>query len=179
MCFNFASPNGFSSFNNIFCNIESFTKHMQSFTWGFQKQSPPQSDQMLLTVNSGSEMVQAKHFSGRNTFWSSLITKSREENFLGIPTLSFGGFCLHMANQNGRFGGTIFLMAPKAIQEFKNISSPTFACQSRPKSIFFRHMFCLYHSWARIHCTAMLTINRSFAPLWSKMRFIWQCKIHP
>ena len=34
-------------------------------------------EQRLHTVNSGSEMVEAKHVSGKNIFWSTLTAKSR------------------------------------------------------------------------------------------------------
>ena len=33
------------------------------------------------TMNSGSDMVQAKHVSGRNIFWSTLIAKCQGEKY--------------------------------------------------------------------------------------------------
>ena len=39
----------------------------------------------------------------------------------------------------------------RTIYEFKNFSSPAFNCQSRPKYIFSRDMFSLYHFWAWFH----------------------------
>ena len=37
--------------------------------------------QDIHTVNSGSEMVEAKHVSGKNIYWSTFISKSKERKF--------------------------------------------------------------------------------------------------
>ena len=50
-----------------------------------------QSSRQAHTVNSGSEMVEAQHVSGKNIFWSTLKAKSRGGNFFEFLHCPFEG----------------------------------------------------------------------------------------
>ena len=110
--------------------------------------------QSIHTVNSGPEMVEAKPVSGKNIYWSTCIGKSKERKNVWLPTLSFWATS-QTAPASQPIGLDFMVHVSPALKrtmyEFKNFSSPAFSCQSRPKYIFSRDMFCLYYFWAWIH----------------------------
>ena len=111
-------------------------------------------------MNSGSEMVEAQHITGKNI--GILVYLHRQlqgkKNFW-LPTLSFWATS-QTAPASQPIGLDFMVHVSPALKrtmyKFKNFSSPAFNCQSRPKYIFSRDMFCLYHFWAWIHGVSRL-----------------------
>ena len=96
---------------------------------------------------------------GKTCLWKKYILvylhrqKQGKKNFW-LPTLSFWATS-QTAPASQPIGLDFMVHVSPALKrtmyEFKNFSSPAFNCQSRPKYIFSRDMFCLYHFWAWIH----------------------------
>ena len=95
---------------------------------------------------------------GKTCLWKKYILvylhrqKQGKKNFW-LPTLSFWATS-QTAPASQPIGLDFMVHVSPALKrtmyEFKNFSSPAFNCQSRPKYIFSRDMFCLYHFWAWI-----------------------------
>jgi len=85
--------------------------------------------------------------SGKNIFWSTLITKVRGKIFLNCYNVT----CTMKSSLNGLLANAISQVAPTDNVRIQNFSSLAFSYWSRPKCIFSRYMFCLYHFLARIH----------------------------
>ena len=81
--------------------------------------------------------------SGKNIFWSSLITKFRGGKNFEFPHCPFEGPAdIHHIIQP-KWPVPFSRKIQRTMQEFKNFSSLVFSNKSRSKYIFYRDMFCL------------------------------------
>ena len=105
-------------------------------------------------MNSGSEMVEAKHVSGKNIFWSTLTVKSRGGKIFEFLHCPFEGRAnMHHKIQPNWLTGRCCLAGGSKGQLrkskiFLSLLLPMQVCQKR--SAPHLNFFCIYTLWMKI-----------------------------